>query len=122
MQLLTLYDAKRKQDDVVFRGSIKKWECEFQLEVPDVIICEIYQYFAAYTEREPSFDVFGRIVQELDSPHLETQELVLETILNLCGDTDVYPVTDEAVEHDVFVKLRENGFLFHSQERIRKLS
>ena len=125
-EILPLYISKTRKDDLIFTKSIKTWESQFRIEIPDVIISEIKQYFILFDDQRlqqiENTDLLQRIIDEMGCPQIEIQRVLLETIDHLCSEIDICLLADQAIEYGVLSNLKKYKYLNHKHDTIRQLS
>ena len=107
LTVFTFYQKKQQQDGLVFNKTIKIWEKELNLQIPDVLCDTIKRYFMLFDdqrlEQMKHSDLLHRIVEGMDVDNIQIQQIVLETINNLCSEIDIYPLADQAIDYGILL-------------------
>eukprot|EP01083_Nonionella_stella_P083330 230367_1 len=128
VKIAQMYTKKQTQDERLVDHCIKRWELEYDLQIPTVVHSKIEQYFVLFTDQKihklhaPNLNLIERVIDKLDCNQEDIQKAALQTLTTVCAEMDTYPVTNQAIDCQILLKLRNSEYLFHSNKCIRKKS
>eukprot|EP01083_Nonionella_stella_P213845 770935_1 len=119
------YTHKQQIDELVFDASIRRWQSELGVQMPNVIVDQCRQYFMMFDAQlidDMEYPgILKRLVNEIGCSSCDIQQIVLKTLANICRfGTDC--MIDDAITYRMLIRLKKTQFWSHSNDNLRALS